>query len=106
MPTPTRQLADLKLGDDGPLDQWVAARRAAGLSWRLIARDLHTATGIDVTYETLRGWYAAGGRLMYSQHPCPCGRCGAPIASPYWVRGEKVCGDCASEITRTPETKP
>lgn len=43
---------------------------------------------------------------MYSQHPCPCGRCGAPVASPYWVRGEKVCGDCAPEITRTPETKP
>lgn len=57
MPTPTRRLADLMLG--GALDDFVLTRRASGRSWRLISRDLWEATGgeLDVTYETLRGWY-------------------------------------------------
>lgn len=57
--TPTAQLADLILGDDGPLETFVRSRRADGRAWRLIARDLYEATGqrIDVTYETLRSWY-------------------------------------------------
>lgn len=53
--TPTAQLVDLKL--DGGLPDFVTSRRAQGRSWRLISRDLYEATGIDVTYETLRGWF-------------------------------------------------
>ena len=57
--TPTAQLADLILGDAGPLEDFVRSRRAEGRAWRLIARDLYEVTGqrIDVTYETLRSWY-------------------------------------------------
>lgn len=52
-------LADHLLGDDGPLERFVAERRAAGRSWRLIARDLVEATdsAVDVTFETLRSWF-------------------------------------------------
>jgi hypothetical protein len=57
--TPTAQLADLILGDAGPLEDFVRSRRAEARAWRLIARDLYEVTGqrIDVTYETLRSWY-------------------------------------------------
>jgi hypothetical protein len=56
--TPTQRLADLLLPTT--LADFVQARRTAGRSWRLIARDLHqeTAGQVDVTAETLRGWYA------------------------------------------------
>lgn len=52
-----QRLADHLL--DGGLDEFVLSRRAQGRAWRFIARDLYEATdrGIDVTYETLRGWY-------------------------------------------------
>lgn len=53
--SPTQQLVDIKLG--GGLDEFVTTRRAAGLSWRLVARELWIRTGIDITYETLRSWY-------------------------------------------------
>lgn len=53
--TPTQQLVDLKL--DGTLNDFVALRRGAGRSWRLISRDIYEQTGIDVTNETLRSWY-------------------------------------------------
>jgi hypothetical protein len=55
--SPTRQLADLKLG--GRLDAFVMERRGATprKSWRKISQELFVATGIDVTHETLRGWY-------------------------------------------------
>ncbi len=47
------------LGED--LDRWISAKRDEGRSWRLVARDLFEATDgeIDVTYETLRAWYAS-----------------------------------------------
>ena len=40
------------------METWIHERRAAGRSWRLIARDLYEATNgqIDVTYEALRRW--------------------------------------------------
>lgn len=50
-----QRLADTLL--DGGLDEFVQSRRAVGRSWRLIARDLYEDTKVDVTYETLRGWY-------------------------------------------------
>ena len=58
-PTRTAQLADLLLGDAGPLETFVRSRRAEGRSWRLIAQDLYEATGreVNLAYETLRGWY-------------------------------------------------
>lgn len=63
MPSPTitrtQRLADLLLGDAGPLEHFIRTRRAEGRAWRLIARDLYEATDheIDVTYETLRSWF-------------------------------------------------
>lgn len=56
--TPTEKLADVLLGDQGPVEDFVRSRRAAGRSWRLIARDLYDATDhqIDVTHETVRSW--------------------------------------------------
>lgn len=53
--TATRRLADTLL--DGKLDQYVAERRAAGRSWRLITRDLLDDVEVDVTERTLRSWY-------------------------------------------------
>lgn len=57
--TPTLRLADLLLGEQGPLEQFVRQRRSNGRAWRLIARDLYEATNreVDVTYETLRSWF-------------------------------------------------
>lgn len=56
--TPTHRLADLLLPTT--LAEFVAERRPRR-SWRLIARDLHEQTGgqVDVTAETLRGWFGA-----------------------------------------------
>ena len=53
--SPTRRLADHLL--DGKLDEYVRSRRAEGMAWRLIARDLWADIGVDVTYETLRSWF-------------------------------------------------
>jgi hypothetical protein len=55
--TPNHRLADILLGDDGPLENFVRTRRATGRAWRLIARDLYEATDLDLTYETLRSWF-------------------------------------------------
>lgn len=61
--TPTHRLADILLPTT--LADFVQSRRVAGRSWRLIARDLHEETDgqIDVTAETLRGWFGAGERV-------------------------------------------
>lgn len=55
--TATQRLADHLLG--GKLDQFVAQRRGTTppTSWRRIALDLRDQVGIDVTHETVRGWY-------------------------------------------------
>lgn len=55
--TPTQRLAGHLLGR--PLAEFVAEQRRGGRSWRLVARDVLEATEgeIDVTGETLRGWY-------------------------------------------------
>ena len=50
--------ADRLLGDAGPLEELVADRRNQGVSWRKIAGELRDLTGIDVTHETLRSWFA------------------------------------------------
>jgi hypothetical protein len=61
--TPTHRLADLLLPTT--LADFVQQRRDSGRSWRLIARDLHeeTAGQVDVTAETLRGWFGSPERL-------------------------------------------
>jgi hypothetical protein len=53
-----RQLADALIS--GGVDQLVAERRAAGDSWREIARAIYDATDrkVDLTDETIRRWYA------------------------------------------------
>lgn len=62
MSTPTQRLADHELGE--PLAARVERDRKAGKAWRVIARDLYVETQgrIDVTHETLRGWFRDAGR--------------------------------------------
>jgi len=57
--TPTYQLADLLVREQGGIRQFVASRRLEGMSWRRVARDLYLATDkrIDVAHETLRNWF-------------------------------------------------
>lgn len=54
--TPLQTLISEKVGG---LAEYVASRRSVGRSWRAIARDLRDETGVEVTDETLRGWYGA-----------------------------------------------
>lgn len=57
-PTP-RMLIEQAMADSGePLAQFVAARRESGRSWRLIAIEISTRTGIDISNEALRGWFS------------------------------------------------
>ena len=57
----THRLADILLGDSGPLEEFVRSRRARypKRAWRLIERDLLDATDrqIDISFETLRTWF-------------------------------------------------
>lgn len=55
--THAQRLADALLGDEGPLERFVRSRRAEGVSWRMIARELYERTDVDVVHETLRLWY-------------------------------------------------
>jgi hypothetical protein len=41
------------LGDVG---DWLASKRAEGLSWATISMDLRDLVGLTVSYETLRRW--------------------------------------------------
>jgi hypothetical protein len=50
-----RDLAEKKLGT---LDDLVAARRTACVSWRSIAAELSDMTSRDVTGEAVRRWFA------------------------------------------------
>jgi hypothetical protein len=56
-PTPTQRLGDLLLGGDGALERFVRDRRANGVAWRLIARELYETADLDVTHEALRQWF-------------------------------------------------
>lgn len=56
-PTPTQALATVKLGED--VVAWAVERRNSadpGPSFRTIARELETLTGVAVTDETVRLW--------------------------------------------------
>jgi hypothetical protein len=50
------QLIEARL--DGSLADYVAAGLSARKGWRTIARDIETETGCNVSFETLRGWFA------------------------------------------------
>jgi hypothetical protein len=61
MASPTKQLADRLLADQGVaggVDQFTVEKRSVGWSWRRIALAMRDATAgaIDVTPETVRGW--------------------------------------------------
>lgn len=55
--TPTYRMADRLL--DGRLAELVAADRAAGASWDEVARHLYVEGGVELSRDTLRGWFAA-----------------------------------------------
>lgn len=46
---------------DYDLDGWLRNRRAAGLSWQAISRELHSSYGLTVTDMTLVNWARALG---------------------------------------------
>lgn len=54
-PSPTYRLLDHLIAEG--VDVFVAERRARRRSWRRIAQDLYEATGVDITYETVRSWF-------------------------------------------------
>lgn len=57
--TDKRRLADLIMGR--PVNDFIAERRVAGVSWRQIKAELEQATDgqIKVQHETLRRWAGA-----------------------------------------------
>lgn len=50
------QLIEARL--DVSLADYVAAGLSARKSWRTLADEIETATGCQVSFETLRGWFA------------------------------------------------
>lgn len=54
--TPAHRLIELKL--DRSLASYVEERKAAGLGFRPIAKELAKLTGVPVSYESLRTWLA------------------------------------------------
>lgn len=62
MATPTTNLrialdGAVKAAGATSLEAFVRARRTEGASWRRVATDLRDATAVDLTAETLRGWF-------------------------------------------------
>lgn len=55
-PTPRMLIEQAMEAGGWPLDEFVAARRP-DRSWRLIAIEVSTRTGIDISGEALRGWF-------------------------------------------------
>ena len=59
--TPTQRLADLMLGENGPLERFVRDRRGQDppQPWRYISRDLRDLTDgqVDITEQSLRTWF-------------------------------------------------
>lgn len=53
--TVQRQLVNDRL--DGNLDGLVAGLRLGGWGWRKIAAEVTKRTGVQVSHETLRGWF-------------------------------------------------
>jgi hypothetical protein len=61
--SPWYLLADHLLRRQGGVRTFALDRRAAGKSWRVIARELHVATKgkVDVTDQTLANWFDRNG---------------------------------------------
>ncbi|WP_097212020.1 MULTISPECIES: hypothetical protein [unclassified Rhodococcus (in: high G+C Gram-positive bacteria)] len=57
MPTPTRELIELRLPAGMNLSGFVAQRRRSGAGWRLMADEVLEATGVFVSHQTLRRWF-------------------------------------------------
>lgn len=57
MATPTRTLIELQLGSQ-TLSEVVTLARQRGSSWQRIATLVHKESGVLVSWETLRGWFA------------------------------------------------
>ena len=55
LPSPLYRLIEERL--DGTLVEFVLERWPAS-GWRKIADDIRETTGIEVSYNTLRGWFA------------------------------------------------
>lgn len=58
-PNTLRTLIDIRLTETGGtnLDTTVVDARMKRQSWRTIAADITTTTGVVVSHETLRSWY-------------------------------------------------
>ena len=56
--TPTRLYQMIENRLDGTLADYVARNRAASMSWRAMAADLRERTGVEVSNEVLRLWFA------------------------------------------------
>jgi hypothetical protein len=54
--TTTAQLIEHKLGRD--LGQYVAEMQTRDLGWRRIAQQIREDTGVVVSHESLRSWFA------------------------------------------------
>lgn len=54
--TATAQLIEHKLGRS--LAKYVEARQLEGFGWRRIAQQVHADTGVIVSHESLRSWFA------------------------------------------------
>ncbi len=52
--TDKQRLATILLGQ--PVNEWIIAKRAMGMSWRSIANHLEDETAVSVTHETVRSW--------------------------------------------------
>lgn len=57
--TPTARLLDHLL--PGGLEEFVTTRRADNVSWRRIAREVLDLTDVDISFESLRSWFAEDG---------------------------------------------
>jgi hypothetical protein len=55
-PSQLYDLIEERLRDE-TLAEYVA-RNYAAMGWRAMARDLHRRTGISISYNTLRAWFA------------------------------------------------
>jgi hypothetical protein len=59
-PTTLYQLVEFRLGES--LAEWIDERRRPDVrppvSWRVLATELSHRTGVRVSYETLRDWFA------------------------------------------------
>lgn len=55
--TVTKQYAEIEERLGQPLADLVSTRRAERLSWRRIALEITTRTGVDIAGETVRVWH-------------------------------------------------